>query len=94
MIFIIVLIIVHTLNLTDEELDKRIKQKLLDEERNREPDSDDDYDDISRTEAERKMARLKRRRRRRTDEDLSEGICIYILYIVLLFTFFLNSFSS
>ena len=76
--FIIVLIIVRTLNLTDEELDKRIKQKLLDEERNREPDSDDDYDDISRTEAERKMARLKRRRRRRTDEDLSEGICIYI----------------
>lgn len=64
----------------DEELDRRIKQKLLDEERSREPDSDDDYGDISRTEAERKMARLKRRRRRRTDEDLSEGLqCSYLI---------------
>lgn len=57
--------------LTDEELDRKIKSKLLEEERRYDSDSADE--DLCKTDADRKLARTKRRRRRRTDEDLSEG---------------------
>ncbi|XP_067932030.1 nonsense-mediated mRNA decay factor SMG5-like [Watersipora subatra] len=52
--------------LSDEELDRKIKSKLLEEERRDASDSADE-------DASRKVTRTKRRRRRRTDEDLSEG---------------------